>query len=156
MGLQDAQVICGGTKGRMIAMNRYFVKFLKQIHNHSLEKGEQQMANRCVYNSKEYSDGAELSQGGKLMQCRDGSWVETGEICKSYNTKSCVFFPTGYPGTMGLLNKSDHCKVAIIRLIYLDGHPEIKEFEIEANSVIKVDIKGTIETEIINVLPCNK
>jgi hypothetical protein len=39
------------------------------------------MANTCLYEGKEYSNGSELCQVTKLMKCETGNWVDTGLNC---------------------------------------------------------------------------
>ncbi len=33
----------------------------------------------CVYNRSVYPDGAQLCQGGQLMECDEGAWADIGE-----------------------------------------------------------------------------
>ena len=42
----------------------------------------------CKYNGAEYSDGAEICQGTRMMRCVDGSWVPTGEDCEAMSAEA--------------------------------------------------------------------
>lgn len=37
--------------------------------------------NTCTYGGKEYSEGSEVCQTGRVMVCHGGNWGDTGRDC---------------------------------------------------------------------------
>lgn len=123
------------------------------------------MAKSCVYEGKEYSDGAVTCQNGKEYRCNDGTWDSLGSSCgntvtaaqvtddaelRTSKTLACLSFFSAGISQVGIRNNCSECKVAVVNWQPQVG---IRKYKVQGYSQIVINIEAQ-SGQLIGEDPC--